>query len=666
VLLKGDGHGNMTVGSAFPTGPDPEDIAAADLNNDGIVDFVTANMGDDSVSVILGKGHGEYAAQIPYAVGNGPMAVRIGDLNLDRKLDLVVGSLNTDDGAPDFSVMLGNGDGTFQTPIDYELGGQRTAIDVDDVDVDGFPDVVAVNNSSVLSILYGDGTGHLSLGSSAAIGQAPTAVTIYDLDLDGKRDIVVTNEGSRSLSIVLSQGWRNFVSTQLPIRGTPRSVTISDLNSDHYPDLLVNSETGVQVLAGVGDGTFGDAIIYAGKYWEEGFATGDLNHDGKLDLAMVGSALASADTSGGLEVLLGGEGMSLDGIQQLAPATSQISARMLVEDLDGDGRLDLVNIGSQGPTVSAYPGVGGGRFSNDPILITPNPSKFGGGNPPLVAADFDKDGRVDIALPTYSSPTVTVLHNEGSFQFSSALTLPIPSATDMAVGDLNQDGYTDLVAAGSGNSVYVALNDGAGGFQSLVQYSTGDGPNAVAVADMDADGRLDLVVGSYTSKTVGIYKGLGSGGFAEPVVSNAGIKPLFLRVAQLNPDTLPDVVVVDRDGHSFSVLLNRGDGSLVEGVVYTTDSFPLDFSIADFDGDGHLDLAIPEQYSEGFGLYLGKGDGTFTERQPYATGGAFSATFGAECVATVSADLNGDSKPDLMVAKLDGTTLVYLNRGTCQ
>lgn len=93
---------------------------------------------------------------------------------------------------------------------------------------------------------------------------------------------------------------------------------------------------------------------------------------------------------------------------------------------------------------------------------------------------------------------------------------------------------------------------------------------------------------------------------------------------------------------------------------------PEDFSIADFDGDGHLDLAIPEQYSEGFGLYLGRGDGTFTERQPYVTGGFPRGTSDSECAATVSADINGDNKPDLLVAKLDGTTLVYLNRGSCQ
>jgi hypothetical protein len=658
VILNGNGSGMVTVGQVIQTGHGPKSLLAADLDNDGLSDLLVANSEDDTIGAFLQKAPGEYAGQILQSAGDGPVSLGVGDLNGDGNRDLIVGSLNTELGASSLSVLIGNGDGTFGQASNYPSSGQRTMVEVGDLNGDGDLDVALTNDSPILEIWYGNGTGTLEPGPTIDAGQTPTGLAVADLNGDAKQDLVVAIERMGSLTVLLSQGQGAFTSTQQPTDGIPYDVVVSDLNSDLVPDLLVNVGAGVQILTGKGDGTFGLGRIYAGEDGNTAMTVGDLDGDGRPDLAMGGASIGQP--SGSVDTLLNDGAGALLGNELHDSSAHQIYVAMQLRDVTGDAKLDLVAIGSCGPEVAVFRGDGAGAFANNAVIVSASEPNQCGSHPvaPMEIGDFDRDGLDDIVVQNYSTAVTEVRHNDGNLQFSTSTTLPLTSLTGMAAADLNRDGYLDLAAVqGPANRLNVMINDGAGGFLAPLQYATGEWPTKVAIAAMDGDDWLDLVVANYVDRTIGVYKGQETGGFAPPTLYDAGLKPLYLRVADVNHDAQPDVVAVDRDASSFSVLLNSANGILAQPLVGRTGTSPEDFSVDDFDGDGDLDLAIPEQYDGGLTLYFGKGDGSFAVGPTYG---------GGECMAAASGDANRDGRPDLIAGWLGAKMSVYINRGRCE
>jgi hypothetical protein len=365
-----------------------------------------------------------FLAPVSYPVDAYPSAVAVGDFNGDGKLDLVTANYGHY-GVSDVSVLLGNGDGTFQPARNFATGTLPVvpSVAVGDFNGDGKLDIVATNGSSV-SVLLGNGDGTFQpaqtygLPDEGGLVQTPLSLAVGDLNGDGKLDLVVTGT-TQYLGYGSAPPGANYVN----------------------------------VLLGNGDGTFTDAstVQVPGGALPEAVALGDFKGDGKLDVVTA--------ATNGVDVLLN------NGNGTLAPptafATDGTPGSVAVGDFNGDGKLDLVTgnyTTGVGASISELLGNGDGTFQ---------PSrKLASGDDLAEAADFNHDGKLDILTMPASNPNgiVSVLLGNGDGAFQSPLNYAAgPSPYAVAVGDFNGDGFPDLAVAnnpgsGGASTVSVLLN----------------------------------------------------------------------------------------------------------------------------------------------------------------------------------------------------------------
>jgi hypothetical protein len=276
----------------------------------------------------------------------------------------------------------------------------------------------------------------------------------------------------------------------------------------------------------------------------------------------------------------------------------------------------------------------------------------------VVVADVNGDGKLDMVVTNYLSDhgfcctsDVDVLLGNGDGTFQAAVPYYDPSPVSVAIADVNGDGKPDLIAANNGGSVGVLLGNGDGTFQPVVTYSSGGGQcDSVAVADVNGDGKLDLLVANYGSPgSLGVLVGNGDGTF-QPVVtySSGGPGGYSVAVVDVNGDGKPDLVLANTN--TVGVLLGNGDGTFQAAVTYNTGGSAGEFGTqvvpGDVNGDGKPDLLVAVPFSNGLGeagVLLGNGDGTFQPVVTYYSGGG-----GANAITV--ADVDGDGKLDLAVA----------------
>jgi len=291
------------------------------------------------------------AGFLSYDAGNNPQSVAIGDLNADGRPDLAVA--NYDFGASTVSVLLGNGDGTFGSKTDFATGDNPVSVAIGDLNGDGRPDLAVANSgfpaTNTVSVLLGNGDGTFGSNTDFGTGSEPSSVAIGDLNGDGRPDLAVANSGflANTVSVLLGNGDGTFGSkTDFGTGGGSSSVAIGDLNGDGRPDLAVANESffTVSVLLGNGDGTFGSKTDFGTGASPKSVAIGDLNGDARPDLAVAN------DNANTVSVLLGnGDGTfgaktdfgTGDGPQSVA-----------IGYLNNDGWPDLAVANSKGNTVS--------------------------------------------------------------------------------------------------------------------------------------------------------------------------------------------------------------------------------------------------------------------------------------------------------------------------
>ena len=642
--------------------------------------------------------------------------VAVGDFNGDGKADLAVANECPDSNcnAGAVSVLLGNGDGTFQAPQTYSSGGSEAyAVAVADVNKDGKADLIVANGcesakqcaNGVVGVLLGNGDGTFQSASTyASGGVVATSVTIADVNRDGNLDLIVGNQcltstcASGGVSILLGNGNGTFQSAQSYASGglSTVSVAVGYFNRDRKLDLVAANQCqsigscngNVGVLLGNGDGTFQAAQSYAsGGYTAVSVATGDFNADGKTDLVVANQCETSANCNNGNAGVLLGNG---DGTFQTAKnyvSGGNNTSGLTVSDLSEDGRTDLVlanqcqaagncGVGS----VSVLMGNGDGTFQSAQSYISDGVLAQSVG-----IGDWNGDMKPDLAIvnqcqsASACNGTVTILlgDGDGTFQAPPSYASGGYDADSVAVGDLNNDGKPDLVVANlcqasncsQRNSGYlsVLLGNGDGTFQPPQEYATGGfGASSVAIADFNGDGNPDVVVANQCSTTtcksggsVSILLGNGNGTLqAARNHSSGGYTALSIAIADFNKDGNLDLAVANQckdsscQNGAVSVLLGNGNGTFQAAQSFASAGYLTNsLAVGDFDGDGNPDLVLASQCQDstcqkgGVSVLLGNGNGTFQTAQSYSSGGSQ-----ADSVAVT--DLDGDGKPDLVVSNL--------------
>jgi Flp pilus assembly secretin CpaC len=334
---------------------------------------------------------------------------------------------------------------------------------------------------------------------------------------------------------------------------------------------------------------------------------------------------------------------------------------LAIADFNGDGHQDLVVANQTDGSLSIFLGVGDGTFTTPATLIRNVATA-----PSAVAVgDFNNDGKIDIAVTDSASNTLAILLGNGDGTFKTPVTYA--TGTDpvaLAALDFDGDGQPDLAIVNHGDgttagTVSILLGKKTGGtqdgtFAAKTDYPVGVGPVAIASADLNLDGFLDLAVTNNLENTVSVLLGKSDGTFGLKTDYATGKGPKGVAIGDFNRDGRSDLAVTNQTDNTVSILLANSDGTFRARTDFATGAGPAGLVAVDFTGDGNPDFAVADQSGNQLSLLVGNGDGTFASPATVPSGNG--------PVAVAAADLNGDGTLDVAAANESSNTVtVTLN-----
>jgi FG-GAP-like repeat/FG-GAP repeat len=341
--------------------------------------------------------------------------------------------------------------------------------------------------------------------------------------------------------------------------------------------------------------------------------------------------------------------------------TVPISAQ--AADFDGDGKMDLAVANQGSDNVAVLRGNGDGTLQP---ALTYALNSNGSFPVALAVGDFNRDGKPDIAVLNASSgasvPTVTILLNKGDGTFAPPHNITIPaSGQSMAVGDLNGDGDVDLWIGAPGKS-FLMLGNGDGTFEAPMSYSTSPngmgGAMGVAMGDLNNDGKLDLTASNFLSRNVGVLLNTGNDTFSAPSTVPVLSNPAGMTLVDFDHDGNLDIIVTSYNFNSATIAFGAGDGTFGRQIFVAAGTLPIALAAADFDGSGNLALAFANYGGDGITYVAGLPGGTIGETYDFPTG---SSKFVSPKVSSVvAADFNGDGLPDIVAVNSGENTVAIL------
>lgn len=475
------GSGSTTLQFVNASNPatvsEPNAVATADFNGDGIPDLAVSNSnsGATDLTILLGKGDGTFSrVSTSPTVGLYPDSIAVGDFNGDGFVDLAVSSVDDDK----VTILLGNGDGTFTSAPALSTTNIPQSVAAADFNGDGIPDLAVVASSSIgggssVLIFLGKGDGTFALApSSPNPGASAITVVVGDFNRDGIADLAVTNGTTTGLvTILLGNGDGTFRAGPGPLQAGTSAVglTVADLNNDGILDLAATNylNSGVNIFLGNGDGTFQSAVNYAVPFLSaRSVLAADFNGDGIADLAIgkfwqanPSIFLGNGDGTFGSPILLGGN--------ELALASGHIASA----DFNGDGIPDIVEPNQDVAGTAAI------ELVQPSHVVTATVTNFSlvGPGPHMVEANYAGDSNYSGSVSATTSLTVVVatpVISPGPGIYTSvqsvAVTDSTPGATIYysATGTVNTNGFVPYPGP-------IALN--LGGRERITAYATETG-----------------------------------------------------------------------------------------------------------------------------------------------------------------------------------------------
>jgi len=697
VVLQGVTGGTFGGAQLYDGGPAPTSIAVAPVvyNNELVSgsDIIVANTGSSiasgwhgshTISVLRWNGTG-FGAGLEFPAGVQANCVESVDLNRDGIRDVVIGG-NDPNG---LMTATGIGDGAFSAPASVAIGGGDVVqIGVMEANRDGLPDALLarlVGGVPEVDIALGNGLGFNTPSLVAAgfgepcafaedrtldydvwIGQRDRAP--IDLNRDGKADFVAAS--GLNVQVFLGTGAGTFTagwSTTMPLSVTSqRSISIADWSRDGKPDMVITTDAGVLRYLGNGDGTFGLPTTFLAGHSTRASAVADLNLDGILDVAFVDEGVSpfTADEKQGV-VVMQGDGFGGFGAPRTFPALD-LPQSLRIADANRDGEPDLLaKNGSPSlpspPTLSVLLGDGGLSFgARTDYAAGENPLGF-------ALSDFDRDGKPDVAGTGISSTgqgAVHILRGNAPYSFG---TLNAKTdygniglvATGIVGTDADQNGKMDVLLVGtvSGTPYAGTLNgDGSGGFIGGAVFPlSGVDPRSVLLADLNRDGRPDMIVGNGSSPNIAVLMG-NFGTFGTPLARATNYPPYSIAVGDLNQDGIPDVVTGNPSAGDLSILIGDGTGNFAAPVTLATVNGVTGIALGDFNRDGLLDIVATGGGTGTARLHLQQPGGSFTMNG--------NVTFGPNMVTPAVGDFNRDGILDVAIGYSGGGGKIGVSLGS--
>ena len=592
---RGDGTFRLPHSSACSTGPLESGTRAwADVNDDGRLDFVVPTThANGAVLIARGLAVGGFATPDTVWMPNYFTHIRTADANDDGRLDLFV--YDTDGNA--VSVRIAMVGGAFAPAVTSNIAAVRA---VGDQDGNGRADIWSFGSQNA-RVWRGLGNGAFAPGPlSAPVSLMPFAEpVIADQDGDGRGDLLATAYYFEQGALVLMHSNPDGSLQHRVTWGAglmPTLFVMGDIDGDGLLDGVIFSrdEAEVQVQLGLGPERFAARTIHSSGVDARNpsaVALADLDRDGRAELLF-------ENTYGNqLTVFHSGPAGRLDYQQDVLTPT--YPEGLSVSDLDGDGWLDVGIAGADGPIADQAYSLNQGNGSLGPPIYLDGLTRPSATQ--VFAGRFDGDNRDDLIFAGAQNPRVAWQNGSAAFAPLDSVSLDGCAVDRLAVGRLDLDSLDDLVFLTGLDSVGVALANGTRGFRLLRRTYVGGQLTDIAVRDLDADGRLDVLALDVASSTVVFLKSLGTGVFAPAVryaVGAPGTFPASLAIGDLDADGFLDVVVSNARAQgdsryaSATVWYNDHQAGLLDRADFTTGPHGGRLALGDVDGNGTLDLAV--------------------------------------------------------------------------
>jgi hypothetical protein len=612
-------------------------VELGDLDGDGALDALAIEPCQLGLATVFsGDGRGGFSERQRldlgiFPLGIFPLGLSLADLDGDGRLDAIINGFQFDPSSfvADFRgalVFLNDGRGAFSAAPHPQVATADSLLDklytgpidatfhtrAGDVDGDGRLDLVStIPGSAFVSVLAGLGGGRFEAAPRFfRTGIGPRDLALADFDRDGRLDVATANV-TGSLSFLFQEAGGGFAApVTVPSTRYPSRIRAADVDGDGDADLLSDSET--PVLLNRGDGSF-----------ESGF-----------------------------DVVY---------LEQLLDETVEVQG-FLTLDFDGDGDLDLAGrLRFEGDRMYFLENTGGGAYRLLRYVA------LGGSPRPLAAADFDRDGRADLAAGFLVSGEIAIFHQDEQGRFSKATSLirsDFTSTGAVLAADVDGDADADLVLSPAEfvlgeprGAIQVHYNDGGGGFSRSASFAAAGGaPELLEAADVDADGDLDLLAAGGFPGAAMVFFNAGGGAFPESSRLELSEVPRALAAFDVDGDRFAEILL--GESHRVRILRPRGGAPLESSRTLPLQGTPQDLAGADLDGDGDLDLATLNLAESGSGevslsILFNEGGGEFSTARNLFAGrrGGWLAVV----------DDDADGAPDLATLT-SGELRIFYNR----